>query len=89
MTPREIIAEIVAPALYDVIDMDHAADEIIAALDKAGFAIVPKEPNIDMGLAGAEQANKHMRGPGAPADYDASMEAYRAMIKRFHALKGE
>lgn len=46
-----------------------------------GFVAVPREPTLEMGLAGADQVNKHMRGPGAPADYDAAKDAYRAMIQ--------
>lgn len=37
-------------------------------------------PTTDMGLAGAAKVNEHMRGPGAPADYDAAMDSFTAMI---------
>lgn len=44
-----------------------------------------REPTMDMGLAGAEQINKQMRGPGEPADYDAAMDAWQAMIDQLTA----
>lgn len=39
-----------------------------------------REPSMDMTLKGAEAVNKQMRGPGAPADYDAAKDAWQAMI---------
>ena len=38
------------------------------------------EPTMEMGLSGAGAVNKQMRGPGAPAAYDAAMDCFRAMI---------
>ena len=41
-----------------------------------------REPTMEMGLSGADAVNKQMRGPGAPADYDAAMDCFRAMIDK-------
>ena len=87
MTPREII--LTALEQLTVFNTkDQATDAIAAALTAAGYQIVLVEPTLEMGLAGAEQVNKHMRGPGAPADYDAAMDAYSAMLSASKSEEG-
>lgn len=56
------------------------ADEILAALDAAGFVIVPKEPTEKM--LSAPNAAEVIVGPnpGYPIDPDEAKDIYRAMI---------
>lgn len=60
---------------------DRSADAILAALDAAGFVVVPREPTEAMVVAGDERIievlNDHTFAlrPRTPAD-----DAYRAMI---------
>jgi len=56
------------------------AAEALTALEAAGFQVVPVDPTQEMGLAGAAEVDKQMLGPGAPADYHAAVDAYRAML---------
>lgn len=60
---------------------DEYADAILAALDSAGYVVVPREPTDEMVVAGDERIiealNDHTFAlrPITPAD-----DAYRAMI---------
>lgn len=49
-------------------------------LARAALQALLDNVTIDMGLAGAVEVNKQMRGPGAPADYHAAVDAFRAML---------
>ncbi len=49
--------------------------EMVAALTSLSENIT-----VEMGLAGAAEVNKQMRGPGPGADYHAAVDAFRAML---------
>lgn len=66
---------------------NHEAETMIKRLAKRGYAVVPIEPTLDMGLVGAGQVNRHMRVSGSPADFQAAMDSYRAMLSA--AQEGE
>lgn len=76
---RAVVARIARERFFVSQDGEWA-DRLLSALHAAGLVVVPREPTMDMGLKGADEVNKQMRGPGASADYDAAMDAYRAMI---------
>ena len=100
MTPREIIARAASPYGWDgTLDDDKLrqrrvrsgalkeADYFIAALDKAGFVIVPKEPSEAMKNAAmlTVLASRHTANWSAPRDksnYEVTMfgPGYRAML---------
>ena len=76
--PWEAIAEFDSPAVKAIED---DATAILAALDAAGYVVVPREPTDEMVVAGDERIiealNDHTFAlrPITPAD-----DAYRAMI---------
>lgn len=88
-TAREVIAayqfEWPNPSEWDelsTIQLDDQADQIISALDAAGFVIVPKEPTEEMIAAGAEEDAWCYSEGQAPQP-----EIYRAMIAAYFSSK--
>ena len=53
-TPREAIARYFADGDQDVSAYLHDGDNLIAALDQAGYVIVPKEPTEAMSQRGVQ-----------------------------------
>jgi hypothetical protein len=57
MSAREVIGLQVELAYAEGLNMGgrEVANRILAALDSAGLAVVPKEPTVEMQTAGTEQ----------------------------------
>ena len=52
MTARDVIERHLNQKAGLVLTSEANADAILAALDKAGYAVVPKEPTLEMNNAG-------------------------------------
>lgn len=75
MTREELIALVGQTAGI----ADHKANDILFAIEAAGFAIVPVVPSFDTKIAGAGAITAdHM---AKSANYDAAIDCWSAMIQ--------
>lgn len=84
MNVVELCARAIDPACFSPIADGIEGYEVrrLEALERVTTIIDTLAANvtIDMGLAGADEVNKQMRGPGPGADYHAAVDAFRAML---------
>jgi len=77
VTAREVIEQALLP---DVPKWTRYADKVLAALDEAGLAVVPKEATDAIGVAGGLEMERQMFEGGEPVIFNAAKVVWRAMI---------